>query len=211
MISEYLNWLFSSVKKDNPEMFIKTDKAIYSIKNYGFYKTPNYFVFLDKNTVEIQTITMILYIGFAFLKHIKLKKTNYNEVEKHFEISKLPIINVILFCPKCTQLITLEGNSLLTYKNYVDTKCSFKIFGKTILMVRSIIKSPFVGFTADKPVPNIKGVAVIDLKNGDMIYGSYVYNVKSFIKERLNSSDLIVHNLIEEDKRKFETRDSYKI
>ena len=194
MISNYLIWIFSSVKNEDPEMFIKTDKAIYSIKNYGFYKTPNYFVFLDKNTVEIQIVRMIFYIGFVFLKQIKKQNTNYDEAEKHFEISKFPVINIILFCPKCVQLITLVGNSLLTYKNYVNTKCTFKIFKIPILKMRSIIKSPFIGFTDDKPVPDMKGIETVDLKNGDMIYGAYVYNIKSFMKERLNSSDFLVHS-----------------
>ena len=59
-------------------------------------------------------------------------------------------------------------------------------------------------------MPDIKGVEAKDLKNGDMIYGAYVYNVKSFIKERLQSSDFLVNGIIEEEKRKFETRNSYK-
>ena len=205
MVSSFKKWIYSSLRNSNPEMFIRTEKAIYSIKNYGFYKTPNYFVFLNRNDIEIQIIKMIFWIGFAFLKSIKTQNINYNEADKYFGEHNFPVINVILFCPKCAKLVKLEGKSIPSYVEYVNTKNSFKIFGKTILKIRSIFKSPFVGFTSDSAVPYIKGVEVKDLSNGDMLYGAYVYNTKSFIRERLQSSDRLVRSLIEENSRKFET------
>jgi len=205
MVSSFKKWVFSSIRNNTPELFIKTEKAIYSVKNYGFYKTPNYFVFMNKNDIEIQIIRMIFWVGFAFLKNIKIQNINYKEADKYFGEHKLPVINVILFCPKCAKLIKLEGNSIFSYRDYVNAKNSFKIFGKTILKIRSIIKSPFIGFDSDNAVPDIKGVEVKNLSNGDMVYGAYAYNIKSFIRERLQSSDRLVRSIIEENSRKFET------
>lgn len=204
MVSSFKDWIFSSVRTNNPEMFIKTEKAIYSIKNYGYYKTPNYFVFLDKNNIELQIIRMIFWVGFAFFKSVKTQNIDYNEADKYFGEHKLPVLNIILFCPRCTQLKKLEGKSVPSYIEYVNTKNSFKIFWKTILKIRSIVKNPFTGFTSDSAVPYIKGVEVKDLSNGDIIYGAYAYNIKSFIRERLLSSDRLVRGLIEENSRKFE-------
>ena len=205
MISSFKTWIFSSVSKDKPEMFVRTEKAIYSVKNYGFYKTPNYFVFLNKNDIEVQVIRMIFWVGFAFLKNIRTKNINYDEADKYFGEHNLPVISIVLFCPKCAKLIKLEGKSIHSYTDYVNSKSSFKIWGRTILKIRSIIKNPFIGFDSDNAVPNIKGVEIKDLSNGDMIYGAYVYNVKSFVRERLQSSDRLVRSLIEENSRKFET------
>jgi len=203
-ISSLKRWLFSSIRKETPEIFIKTEKAIYSIKNYGFHKTPNYFGFINKNNIELQIIRMIFWVGFAFLRSIKIQNINYDEANKYFEEHELPVLNVMLFCPKCVKLFKLEGKSIPSYIDYVNTKNSFKIFGKTILKIRSIIKSPYIGFDSDRVVPYIKGVEIKNLSNGDMLYGAYAYNVKSFIRERLQSSDRLVRSLIEENSRKFE-------
>lgn len=207
MVSSLRRWLFSSIRKDNPEMFIKTEKAIYSIKNYGFYKTPNYYVLLDRNNIEIQVVRMIFWIGFAFLKSIKIKNINYTNADKYFGEHNLPVINIILFCPKCAKAIKLTGNSAISYVEYVNTQNTFKIFGKVILKVRSIIKNPYVaGLGVDNPVYGIKGVEGINLSNGDMVHGAYIYNIKSFIRERLCSSDMLVHSMVKEERRKFESR-----
>jgi len=208
IVSSLAGWLFSSVRANNPEMFIKTEKAVYSIKNYGFYKKPNYYVFYDKNNVEVQIIRRIYWIGYVIIKNIKIRNVNYTGAEKYFGENILPVINITLFCPKCVGAVKLQGEkSSASYANHVNTQNAFKIFGKTVLKLRNIVVDPYSAAGRYDPVPNqVKGVEYGDLSNGEAIYGSYIYNVKSFINRRLLTSDEMVDNVIQEDLKKFVTR-----
>ena len=206
IISSILKWLFSSVRNEIPEMFIKTEKAVYSIKNYGFYKKPNYYVFHDKNNIEIQIIRRIYWIGYVIIKNIKIRNVNYDNANKYFGEHNLPVIDIMLFCPKCAGAVKLQGDSIASYVNYVNTQNAFKIFGKIILKIRHLLVNPYSGFTKYEPVPKIKGVESVELSNGDMFGGAYIYNAKSFINRRLLSSDELVDNVIEESMKKFINR-----
>ena len=205
IVLSLLKWLFSSVKNKNPEMFIKTDKAVYSIKNYGFYKKPNYYVFMrNKNNFEIQIIRRIYWIGYVILKNIKLGHVNYDCVEKYFGEHNLPVIDIILFCPKCVGAAMLKFDSPTIYMNYVDMQNTFKIFGKTILKIRNLIVNPYSSGTESYiTVPKIRGAESVELSNGNMFDGAYIYNIKSFINRRLLSSDELVDNIIGENMKKF--------
>ena len=206
----FFRWLFSSMRNETPEMFIKTEEAVYSVKNYGFYKKPNYIVFHDKNNIEVQIIRIIYFASYAIIKNIKIKSKDYNAADKYFGEHGLPVINIILFCPKCVGLSGLSGKFISEYNEYINSQYAIKIFGKTILKAKNIAINPYQISVGYKPVPDINGLKVIGLNNGDMAYGAYVYNAKSFIKQRLQSSDMLVNGLIEEERRKIETRESYR-
>jgi len=184
MVSSLTKWLFSSIRSSEPEMFIQTEKAIYSIKNHGFYKHSAYYVAQDKNTIEIQIIRLIFYIGFAFLKHIKINTIKYDSANQYFDNPNLPVIHIMLFCPKCVGLVKLNGKTA-QYSKYVEDCYTFKFFGKSIVKVKSIHINPYGGFMKYQPVPNLTDLETINLSNGDMLYSSYVYNIKSIYQPTL--------------------------
>ena len=188
MVSPLLKWLFSSVSNADPEMFIKTDKAVFSIKNYGFYKKPNQYIFFDKYNIEIHVVRMLpvlfMWLGYSVIKNIRISGINYNNADNYFN-DDLPVFNIMLFCPRCIGALRLEGRiSAYSDKEHVNT---FKVFGRIIL------KTKFMsGDTSYNPIPPTENIEIIELFNGDLVYGAYIFNSKSFIKKCLQpSSDLL--------------------